>query len=123
MRRLRLVVLPAVLALIVAACSSKSGGGGGGTPTASGGGGKNTGTVNVFSAVEPEENAVLQSIADKLINSKQSDYKAEFEQSSDFEEQVQIRAQGGTLDVILLPQPGAVLAQAQSGNAVALEDM
>ena len=29
MRRLRLVVLPAVLVLIVAACSSKSGGGGG----------------------------------------------------------------------------------------------
>jgi alpha-glucoside transport system substrate-binding protein len=122
MHRLRLIVLPAVLALIVAACSSKSGGGGG-TPSATGGGGPNTGTVNVLSAVEPEENAVLQSIADKLINSDQSDYKVEFEQSSDFEEQVQIRAQGGTLDTILLPQPGAVLAQAQSGKAIALEDM
>jgi alpha-glucoside transport system substrate-binding protein len=122
MARVRLVVLPAAFALIVAACSS-GGGGGGGTPSAGGGGGTNKGTVNVFSAVEPEENAVLQSIADKLINSAQTDYKAEFEQSSDFEEQVQIRAQGGTLDVILLPQPGSVQAQAQSGKAIALEDM
>jgi alpha-glucoside transport system substrate-binding protein len=119
-RRMRWVLLPAALALMVSACG---GGGGGAAPSAGGGGGQNKGTVNVFSAVEPEENAVLQSIADKLINSAQSDYKAEFEQSADFEEQVQIRAQGGTLDVILLPQPGSVQAQAASGRAIALEDM
>src|SRR6188474_1327623 len=98
MSRVRWLVLPAIVAVVAAACGG--GGGGKGTPSAGGGGGQNKGTVNVFSAVEPEENAVLQSIADKTINKEQSDYKVEFEQSSDFEEQVQIRAQGGTLDVI-----------------------
>jgi alpha-glucoside transport system substrate-binding protein len=124
MRRWSLLALTAVLVLVAAACKADNGddnGGGGG----SGGGSteENTGKVNVFSALEPEENEVLQSIADKTINTDQSDYQAEFEQSSDFEQQVQIRAQGGTLDVILLPQPGAVAAQAATGNAVSLEDM
>src|SRR3954462_2699435 len=125
MRRWSLIALTAVLVLVAGACKADSGddnnGGGGG----SGGGSteENTGKVNVFSALEPEENDVLQSIADKTINTDQTDYKVEFEQSADFEQQVQIRAQGGTLDVILLPQPGAVAAQAATGNAVSLEDM
>jgi alpha-glucoside transport system substrate-binding protein len=110
-------------ALIVAACSD-DGGGDDGSPTAAGSpAGENTGTVNVLSAVEPEENEVLQNIADATINQNQSDYTVEFEQSGNFEEQVQIRSQGGTLDVILLPQPGTVIQQARSGNAIALEDM
>src|SRR5437867_12128628 len=96
MRRARFAVLPAVLAIIAAACG---GGGKAGTPSAGGGSGTNKGTVNVLNALEPEENAVLQSISDKLINPK-VDYKVEFEQSADFEEQTQIRAEGGTLDVI-----------------------
>jgi alpha-glucoside transport system substrate-binding protein len=118
MRKLRWLVLPAVLVMVAAACQkSEEGGGGGG-----GGGEANKGTVNVLNALEPEENAVLQSISDKTI-APEVDYKVDFEQSADFEQQVQIRAQGGTLDVILLPQPGAVQAQAASGNAVSLEDM
>ena len=120
MRRLRLLAIPALLALVAAACTTDEGGNGGdggGTPQE-----ENTGTVNVLSAVEPEENEVLQGIADELINSE-TEYQVEFEQSGDFEQQVQIRAEGGTLDVILLPQPGAVQAQAQSGNAISLEDL
>jgi hypothetical protein len=109
--------------LIVAACTDDDGGDEGSPTEAGSPAGENTGTVNVLSAVEPEENEVLQSIADTTINQDQSDYTVEFEQSGNFEEQVQIRSQGGTLDVILLPQPGTVVQQAQSGNAIALEDM
>ena len=117
MRKLRWLVLAVVVVMVAAACQKKEEtGGGGGNQEA------NKGTVNVLNALEPEENAVLQSISDRII-APEVDYKVEFEQSSDFEQQVQIRAQGGTLDVILLPQPGAVQAQAQSGKAIALEDL
>ena len=42
---------------------------------------ENTGSVNVMNALEPEENAVLQAISDKLI-APDADYDAEFEQST-----------------------------------------
>ena len=83
---------------------------------------ENTGSVNIMNALEPEENAVLQGISDKLI-APDADYDAEFEQVDDVAQQIQIRAEGGTLDVVLVPQPGAVQEQAQNGNAVALEDL
>jgi alpha-glucoside transport system substrate-binding protein len=122
MRRLRLIVPIVVLLMVAAACSDDGGdegGGGGGTTS---GGGEDTGTVNVLNAMEPEEAAVVQGIVDELIT-PEVDYQTEIEASADFEEQVQIRAEGGTLDVILLPQPGAVVDQAASGNAISLEDM
>jgi alpha-glucoside transport system substrate-binding protein len=116
MRQLRLIVVPAVFLLLAAACVAEEGDGNGDSEA------EDTGTVNVLSAVEPEENAILQGIADELIN-PETEYQVEFEQSGQFEEQVQIRAEGGTLDVILLPQPGAVQDHAASGNALSLEDM
>jgi alpha-glucoside transport system substrate-binding protein len=71
--------------------------------------------------MEPEEATAVQGIVDdNLVN---ADYKVEIEASADFEEQFQIRAEGGTLDVALLPQPGTVAAQAQAGNLVSLEDL
>jgi alpha-glucoside transport system substrate-binding protein len=115
MRPLRFIVVPAVFLLLAAACVAEEGEDGDQE-------GANTGSVNVLSAVEPEENAILQGIADELIN-PETEYQVEFEQSGQFEEQVQIRAEGGTLDVILLPQPGAVQDHAASGNAVSLEAM
>jgi alpha-glucoside transport system substrate-binding protein len=118
MRRLGFMAPFFVIMLIAAACTGDDDGGGGDGTT----GGENTGSVNVLSAVEPEEAAVLQAIADELIN-PEVDYRVEFEASADFEEQLQIRAEGGTLDIILLPQPGAVQDQAAGGNAIALEDM
>ena len=121
MRRLRFIAPAIVLVMIAVACSSDSGDSSA-SASGSAGGGVDTGTVNVFNALEPEENDVLQAIADDKINS-QADYQVEFEASGNFEEQVQIRAEGGTLDVILLPQPGAVVDQAQSGGAIELEDM
>jgi len=125
MRR-RFLVAPLLVLSLLGACGGDDDEEGGGDTTTTaeegGGGDGGGGTVNVLNALEPEENEVLQAIADDQIN-PEVDYEVEFEQSADFEQQVQIRAEGGTLDVILLPQPGAVRDQAASGNAVSLEDM
>ena len=43
--------------------------------------------------------------------------------AGDFEQQVQIQAEGGTLDVAALPQPGSIAAMAEKGDIVALEDL
>jgi alpha-glucoside transport system substrate-binding protein len=120
-RRFRRVVLLAVFLVIAAACSNNNEPSGGSGATG-GGGGENTGSVNVLSALDPSEAGPMQGVLDSQINSK-VDYKAEIEADGNFEQDVQIRAQAGTLDVILLPQPGAVIEQAKSGNAVSLEDM
>ncbi len=123
MRRFRRLTLLAVVLLIAAGCSNKNDNAGGGSAsTGATGGGANTGSVNVLSALDPKEAGPMQNVFDTLINSK-TDYKAEIEADANFEQDVQIRAQAGTLDVILLPQPGAVVEQAKAGNAVSLEDM
>ncbi|MGH2591787.1 MAG: ABC transporter substrate-binding protein, partial [Actinomycetota bacterium] len=118
MRRLRLIVLPVVLLMVAAAC----GGGDGDGDGDGAGAGEDTGNVNVLNAMDPAEAVVVQGIVDELIT-PEVDYDVEIEASADFETQLQIRAEGGTLDIILLPQPGAVLDQAASGNAVSLEDL
>jgi len=125
--RLRKAVIPlAVFALALGACGGDdddddAGGGGGGETTVEGGG-ENTGTVNLLAAVEPEEGDAVQAIFDELINS-QADYEAEIEASGNFEEQFQIRAEGGTLDVAAVPQPGAIPDLVDNGSIVALEDL
>jgi alpha-glucoside transport system substrate-binding protein len=117
MRFRRLMVLPVVLMLLAAACGGDDDDDGG----AESGGGEDTGSVNVLSAVEPEEAEIIQGVLDELVNAD-ADYTAEIEASDAFAEQFQIRAEGGTLDVALLPQPGQV-ADAVPQGAVALEDM
>jgi alpha-glucoside transport system substrate-binding protein len=84
--------------------------------------GENTGSVNVLSAAEPEEADAYNAIFDELINDG-ADYVAEVESSGSMEEQLQIRAEGGTLDVAAVPQPGAVADLAAKGSIVSLEDM
>ncbi|MEX2203202.1 MAG: ABC transporter substrate-binding protein [Actinomycetota bacterium] len=116
MRRLKLLVVPFVLLVVAAACSTDGGGDGDGA-----GAGEDTGRVNVLNALSAEEGAALQAVIDDTITGVE--YEVEIEASDQFEEQLQIRAEGGTLDIILLPQPGAVQAQAASGNAVSLEDL
>jgi alpha-glucoside transport system substrate-binding protein len=119
MRRLRVTVVPVVaLLMVMAGCTAEEGGDGDG----GGGQGENTGRVNVLNALSAEEGEALQAVIDETIT-PDVDYVVEIEASEQFEEQLQIRAQGGTLDLILLPQPGAVQSQAASGNAVSLEDM
>jgi alpha-glucoside transport system substrate-binding protein len=117
MRRWRWLVLLAVVGLIAAACSKKSE-----TPAAGGSPSvANTGKINVLAAFEPEEAAALQKISDQVITGV--DYDVEFEPAGNFEQDVQIRGQGGTLDVILLPQPGTLPGLVTSAHAVSLEDM
>jgi alpha-glucoside transport system substrate-binding protein len=116
MRRLKLLVPLVALLMVAAACDGDDGEEGGE------GQAEDTGSVNLLSAVEPEEGTAVQAIFDDLINSE-VDYTAEIESSGDFEAQFQIRAEGGTLDVAALPQPGAVAAQAAAGTIVSLEDM
>jgi alpha-glucoside transport system substrate-binding protein len=118
----RLLAIPIAAMLLLAACGgdddgdTASGGDGGG------GGGDNTGRVNLLSAVEPEEAEAVQAIFDELINAD-ADYEAEIEAAGNFEEQFQIRAEGGTLDVAAVPQPGAIAGLVRSGSIVALEDL
>jgi alpha-glucoside transport system substrate-binding protein len=110
-----------VAVLIAAACGGdddgENGGGNGDDDSA------NTGSVSVFSAMEPFEADALNAIIDEQINAD-ADYTAEVEASGDFEEQVQIRIEGGNPpDIAMLPQPGAVIQQAEAGEAIALEDL
>jgi alpha-glucoside transport system substrate-binding protein len=78
--------------------------------------------VNLMSAGEPEEVEAYQTIFDDLINSE-ADYTAEVESVGDFEEQFQIRAEGGTLDLAAAPQPGAIRGLVESGSLTSLEDL
>jgi alpha-glucoside transport system substrate-binding protein len=121
----RLLAVPAVAILFLAACGDDDDDEGADTEEAGDGaeegGGEDTGTVNVLNAMEPEEAEVVQGVVDELITSD-ADYEVEIEASGAFEEDFQIRSEGGTLDIALLPQPGAV-ADAVDQGAVSLEDM
>ena len=122
MRMRRLLAVPAVAILFLAACGDDDDDEGADTEeTGEGGGGEDTGTVNVLNAMEPEEAEVVQGVVDELITAD-ADYEVEIEASGAFEEDFQIRSEGGTLDIALLPQPGAV-ADAVDQGAVSLEDM
>ena len=122
MRRLRLIVPFAALLLVAAACANDDDGGGGGGDGATPATEENTGNVNVLNALSAEEGEALQTLVDDQIN-PEVDYAVEIEASDQFEEQFQIRAEGGTLDVTLTPQPGAVIDQAAAGNAISMEDL
>jgi alpha-glucoside transport system substrate-binding protein len=84
--------------------------------------GENTGSVELLSAGEPEETDAYQVIFDELITAD-ADYDVEVISASDFAQQFQIQAEGGTLDVAAVPQPGAIADLAEAGDIVALEDM
>jgi len=116
MRMLRILALTVVIVMIAAACTKKSEGDGGG-----GNQKENTGTVNVLNAMEPHEGDAVQKAVEDNIGDVA--YTVEIEASPDFEEQFQVRTEGGTLDVGLVPQPGTVAAQAEAGTIVSLEDL
>ena len=81
-----------------------------------------SGTLVLMSAGEPEETDAYQEIFDELINSEVG-YEVEVEPVGDFEQQFQIRAEGGTLEVAAVPQPGSIPDLAEAGRIVALEDL
>jgi alpha-glucoside transport system substrate-binding protein len=122
MRRLRFAAVLAVALLLAAACAANEEGNNGGN--ASGGPTEeNTGKVSVLSPLDPKlEVKPMQDIFDEQINSN-ADYTATIEGSDTFEQDIQVRGQAGTLDVILLAQPGSLPGLVQSANAVSLEDM
>jgi len=129
MRMRRLLAVAAAPILLLAACGDDDDDGGGAegdTEDTSGEGAEgqaeNTGDVNLMSAGEPEEVDAYQTIFDDLINSE-TDYVAEVESVGSFEEQFQIRAEGGTLDVAAVPQPGAIPGLVESGALTSLEDL
>ncbi|HYD11126.1 MAG TPA: ABC transporter substrate-binding protein [Acidimicrobiales bacterium] len=122
-----LVALLTLPLLLMVACGDddddpSAGGDGGDDTEESSGQAENTGSVNVLSAAEPEEADAYNAIFDELINAD-ADYTAEVEASANFEEQLPIRAEGGTLDVAAVPQPGAVVDMAADGMLVSLEDL
>ena len=109
--RIRKLMIPLfAFALVATACGGDDDDDGGATATTEGGGGgalENTGEVQLLSAGEPEETDAYQAIFDDLINAE-TDYKVEVVPAGDFEQQFQIQAEGGTLDVAAVPQPGAI---------------
>jgi alpha-glucoside transport system substrate-binding protein len=112
-----------VAVLIAAACGGDDDGDGGNGDAGGGDDAANTGSVSVFSAMEPFEADAINAILDEQVNAD-ADYDAEVEASGDFEEQIQIRIEGGNPpDIAMLPQPGAVIQQAEAGTAIALEDL
>jgi alpha-glucoside transport system substrate-binding protein len=110
MKRVKWLAVFAALMVVAAACSSD---------------GEETegGEVAVFGAFSGIEAQAVQSVIDTEINDAEN-YTATYEGSDSFEEQVKIRIEGGNPpDVALYPQPGAVIEQAELGNAIALEDL
>jgi alpha-glucoside transport system substrate-binding protein len=107
------------LALVAAACGGDDDGDAGGD---GGDGGDNTGEVALLSAGEPEETDAYQVIFDDLINSE-VDYEVEVVPAGDFEQQFQIQAEGETLDVAAVPQPGAIPDLVEKGLLTSLEDL
>jgi alpha-glucoside transport system substrate-binding protein len=128
MRQRRWLIPIFALALLAGACGDDDGGdadadGGGGGDGGSGAEVEDdTGSVNLLSAVEPEEGEAVQAIFDDMINSE-TEYTAEIEASGNFEEQLTIRSEGGTLDLAAVPQPGTVVEMAARGEIVSMEDL
>ena len=113
--RVRALAVPVIVLLLLAACGSDDKSGTGSTAA--------TGTVTVFNAMEPEEVTALQKVVDDLINTKVQ-YNARIEGSSQFEEQIKIRVEGGNPpEIAMYPQPGTVVELAKAGKAIALEDL
>lgn len=80
-------------------------------------------SVSVFGAPTSVEEQAMNSVIEEYVN-QPTGMDATYEGSDSFEEQVQIRIEGGNPpDVALFPQPGAVIEQAELGNAVSLEEL
>ena len=129
MRKRWLLSSVVVLGLLAAACGDDDDEGGatttaGGAATTAAGAAttaaaadflEDTGKVTLLSAGEPEEVAAYQTIFDDMINAN-TEYKVEVVSAGDFEQQFQIQAEGGTLDVAAVPQPGSIAALVDKGE-------
>jgi alpha-glucoside transport system substrate-binding protein len=80
-------------------------------------------TVSVFGAPSSIEADAINAVIDEFVN-QPTGMEAFYEGSDSFEEQVVIRVDGGNPpDIALYPQPGAVVSQAEAGNAISLEEL
>jgi alpha-glucoside transport system substrate-binding protein len=128
MRVRRLLIPLLALTLAVAGCGSDDGDDGStGTTAGDGGDGgaeqlEDTGSIKLLSAGEPEETDAYQEIFDELINAE-TEYEVEVVPAGDFEQQFQIQAEGGTLDVAAVPQPGAIADLVDKDRLTSLEDL
>lgn len=122
--RIRRMLIPLfAFALIAAACGDDDDDGTTDTTAGDGGGAlEDTGSVKLLSAGEPEETDAYQVIFDDLINAE-TEYEVEVVPAGDFEQQFQIQAEGGTLDVAAVPQPGAIPDLVDKGLLTSLEDL
>ena len=106
------------MALVAAGCGDDDDSAGDTTTTAGDTAGgeqmADTGDVTLLSAGEPEETDAYQTIFDDMINAE-TDYEVEVVPAGDFEQQFQIQAEGGTLDVAAVPQPGAIAGPRRQG--------
>jgi alpha-glucoside transport system substrate-binding protein len=79
--------------------------------------------VSLFGAPTSIEADAINAVIEEYFN-EPTGSDAFYEGADDFETQVQIRVDGGNPpDIAIYPQPGAVVDQAQQGNAVSLESM
>lgn len=79
--------------------------------------------VSIFGAPSSVEADAINAVIDEYFN-QPTGSNAFYEGSDSFEEQIVVRTEGGNPpDIALYPQPGAVIEQAQAGNAVSLESL
>ena len=130
MRKSKWIALLFVFAMVAAACSSDDEGGdttvaagGGETTEAPSGGTDMTGAdFSLFAAPTGAEQDALQGFLD--VYNAETGAELVFEGSDTFEQQIQIRVEGGNPpDVIFAPQPALICEFAADGNLASLEDM
>jgi alpha-glucoside transport system substrate-binding protein len=79
--------------------------------------------VSIFGAPTSIEGDAINAVIQEYFN-EPTGANATYEGSDGFEQEVQIRVDGGNPpDIAIYPQPGAVIDQAERGNAISLESM
>ncbi len=115
---MRRVASVAVIGVALAACSVESGGDGDGEVTLE----EDTGTIEISGAASGEEADAINNVIAAANENLGVD--ATYTGSDSFEQDVIIAIEGGNPpDIGFFPQPGAVVEQAEQGNAIALEDL
>jgi alpha-glucoside transport system substrate-binding protein len=128
----RWVAAFAATSLLLAACGGDDDTGTDGTaaPADDDGGDDGTGDtdlagtqVSIFGAPSSVEADAINAVIEEYFN-EPTGADAFYEGSDSFEEQIVVRTEGGNPpDIALYPQPGAVIEQAEAGNAVSLESL
>ena len=127
MRPLRLFALSVTGLAMATSCTVNVYEAGSGDGVVGGGSGvpeePDTGEISISGAATGVDGDAIQLVIDEGVNAN-ADFVATYTGSDSFESNVVIQIEGGTPpDVGFYPQPGAVVEQAEQGNAIALEDL